>query len=111
MVLLNVTLPKSCVPIWSSAVFALAMASFMEASTACGVCSHSGIVKTAFVFAAALRKSSTDFSSTAERFKFKAARMTGRQRNVDFIECEARDLEKRNRPKIYTDFQRWAKEV
>jgi len=48
-------------------VFALAIASFMEASTASGVCSHSGIVKTAFAFAAAARKSSTDFVSAAER--------------------------------------------
>jgi hypothetical protein len=48
-------------------VFALAIASFIEASTASGVCSHSGIVKTAFAFAAAARKSSTDFVSAAEK--------------------------------------------
>jgi hypothetical protein len=44
------------------------------------------MVKTAFAFAAALRKSSTDFSSAAKRSEFQAARITARQRNADFIE-------------------------
>jgi hypothetical protein len=86
------------------------MASFMEASTASGVCSQLGIVKTAFAFVATSRKSSTVFSSAAERFEFKVARITGRQRNVDFIECGTRDLEKTNRSQIYTDFRTGAKE-
>src|SRR5437660_239416 len=43
------------------------MASFIMASTAFGVCSQSGIVKTALAFAAAVRKSSTVFVSAAGR--------------------------------------------
>jgi hypothetical protein len=38
----------------------------MEVSTASGVCSQSGIVKMAFAFAAASRKSSTDLVSAAD---------------------------------------------
>src|SRR5215471_3985593 len=66
-VLLKVTLLRSCLPIWSSALFALAIASFIDASIASGVCSQLGIVSTAFALAAAARKSSTDFSSPAQR--------------------------------------------
>src|ERR1700730_14468303 len=62
-VLLNVTFPGSCAPIWSSALFAFAIVSFMEASIASGDCSQSGIVRTELALAAAARKSSTDFSA------------------------------------------------
>ena len=40
----------SCLPISSSAWFAFAMAPFMTASTASGVCSQCGIVSSAFAF-------------------------------------------------------------
>src|SRR5206468_5265088 len=67
-----------------SAAFAFAIASFMEASTASGVCSQSGIVSTAFAFAAAARKSSTVFRSAVSRVEEVAA-MNRRQRRDDFI--------------------------
>src|SRR5438552_2775968 len=56
------------------------MASFIDASTASGVCSHWGIVRTAFALAAAARKSSTVFSA-AGRFKgSNRAKTTGKVR-------------------------------
>src|SRR5262249_39048808 len=86
-VLLKVTLPRSCAPILSSAAFAFAIALFIEASTASGVCSQSGSVNTAFAFAAAGRKSSTVFSSVPKRFKIGAAKMSEIQRGADFMRC------------------------
>src|SRR5437868_6363627 len=56
----------------------------MEASTASGVCSQSGIVSTAFAFVAAARKSSTVFRSAVSRFEEVAA-MNRTQRRDDFI--------------------------
>src|SRR5437773_11803981 len=55
------------------------MASFIIASTAFGDCSQSGIVKTALAFAAAGRKSSTVFSSAAERLRLAAAKTNDRK--------------------------------
>src|SRR6266446_328644 len=83
-VLLNVTLPRSCPAIWSSAAFAFAIASFIEASTASGVLSQSGTVRIAFAFAAAARKSSTLFKSAVSRLEEVAA-MNRTQRRDDFI--------------------------
>ena len=45
IVLLNVTLLRSCLPIKSSAAFAFAIASFVIVSTASGVCGQSGMVR------------------------------------------------------------------
>ena len=54
--------------------FAFAIAFFIAVSTASGVCSQSGIVNTAFAFAAAARKSSTVFNSAAETVKLETSR-------------------------------------
>src|SRR5439155_19648536 len=55
---LKVTFVRSCALIWSSALFAVAIAPFIEASTASGVWSQSGSVRMEFAFAAASRKAS-----------------------------------------------------
>src|SRR5881227_426509 len=65
------------------------MASFIMASTAFGVCSQSGIVKTALAFAAATRKSSTVFVSAAGRLGLVTAKTNGQKRNEDFIVVES----------------------
>src|SRR5437899_11094132 len=64
------------------------MASFIMASTAFGVCSQSGIVKTALAFAAAVRKSSTVFVSAAGRLGLVTAKTNDKKRNEDFIVVE-----------------------
>src|SRR5205809_6504084 len=86
-VLLKVTLLWSWAPIRSSDALAFAIAFFMEASTASGVCSQSGIVSTAFAFVAAARKSSTVFRSAVSRFEEVAA-INRTQRTDDFIWLE-----------------------
>src|SRR5437763_5905330 len=53
----------------------------MEASTASGVCSQSGIVSTAFAFAAAARKSSTVLTSAAEESELHANSVSETQRS------------------------------
>src|SRR5205823_6814530 len=53
----------------------------MEASTASGVCSQSGIVSTAFAFAAAARKSSTVLTSAGEESEFKPRSVSETQRS------------------------------
>src|SRR5207248_5463624 len=73
-VLLKVTLLGSCAPIRSSDALAFAIAFFIAASRASGVCCQSGIVNTAFAFVAAARKSSTVFIWAAETPKFDARR-------------------------------------
>src|ERR1700738_1704322 len=78
-VLLNVTLLGSCAPIWSSALFAFAIVSFMEASVPSGDCSQSGIVKTELALAAAARKSSTDFSAARRSTTRVITRTTDKQ--------------------------------
>src|SRR3954463_6505689 len=75
-VLLKLTLLSSWAPIRSNDAFAFAIAFFIAVSTAFGVCSQSGIVNTAFAFAAAARKSSTVFNSAAETIKLEASRET-----------------------------------
>src|SRR5712692_10132674 len=77
MVLLKVTLFGSCLPISSSPAFAFAIASFVEDSTASGVCCQSGMVRTAFALAAAARKSSTGFVSAALRSTIKTRARAG----------------------------------
>src|SRR4051812_21084606 len=74
-VLLKVALLGSWAPIQSSDAFAFAIVFFITVSTASGVCSQSGIVNTAFAFAAAARKSSTVFNSAAETVKLETSRM------------------------------------
>src|SRR5437867_1806022 len=64
------------------------MASFIMPSTAFGVCSQSGSVKTALAFAAAARKSSTVFVLAAGRLALAAAKMNDRKRNENFIVVE-----------------------
>src|SRR5438034_3303038 len=65
------------------------MASFIVVSTAFGVCSQSGSVKTALAFAAATRKSSTVFVSAAGRLGLVTAKTNGQKRNEDFIVVES----------------------
>jgi len=64
------------------------MASFIIASTAFGDCSQLGIVKTALAFAAPDRKSSTVFSSAAERLGLAAAKTNDRKKTEDFMVVE-----------------------
>src|SRR5262249_25200017 len=109
-VLLKLNLSRSWEPIPSSAPFALVIAFFIAASTASGVCSQSGIVSTAFAFAAAARKSSTVFNSVAERVKLEPRKMSGRQRNAVLMEWFNIRVQERMGPKIYTDFQTPQKE-
>src|SRR6202011_766630 len=62
------------------------MAFFIIPSTASGACSQSGIVRTAFVFAAAARKSSTVFRFSAQRSRIAlASKATGTRSEVVFI--------------------------
>src|SRR5262245_53660411 len=74
-VLLKVALAGSWAPISSNATLAFAIAFFIAVSMASGVLSQSGIVSTAFAFAAAARKSSTVFISAAEMTKLEARRL------------------------------------
>ena len=76
--LLKVTFVRSCAPIWSSAALAVAIALFIEASTASGVWSQSGIVRIEFAFAAASRKASTVLRSSA-RMVIARRRKEGRE--------------------------------
>src|SRR5207244_1556522 len=64
---------------------AFAIASFIDASTAPGVCSQSGIVRTAFALAAAARKSSTVLGSAPSRLE-EVATMNNTQRRDDFMD-------------------------
>jgi hypothetical protein len=96
---------------WSKPALAFAIAFFIAASTAAGVFSQSGIVKTAFAFAAAARKSSTVFISAAETARLEASRMSGTSTSAALMESFDIGVEAQNRPKIYTEFHQSQTEI
>src|SRR5207248_9453350 len=90
-------------PIRSRPFLDFAMAPFIIASTAIGDCSQMGIVKTALAFAAADRKSSTVFSSAAEKLGLAAAKTNDRKKTEDFMVVEIGHTCMRTQPQRQID--------